>query len=106
MAEKQQRETILVNGYVYPSVDPGTLRAWLPDLTFVSTFSYGFTPDGQLIDLMDESIISTAQSAGVQSLMVLAPLDSQGVDVYKRQHRAMWSTDRQKRQEAIRPLRP
>lgn len=79
MAEKQQRETILVNGYVYPSVDPETLRAWLPDLTFVSTFSYGFTPDGQLIDLMDESIISTAQSAGVQSLMVLAPLDSQGV---------------------------
>ncbi|MCU7377561.1 glycosyl hydrolase family 18 protein [Clostridiales Family XIII bacterium ASD5510] len=78
MVEKQQRETILVNGYAYPSIGPETLQAWLPDLTFVSTFSYGFTADGQLIDLMDENIIRAAQPAGVQSLMVLTPLDSQG----------------------------
>ncbi|MCQ4637256.1 glycosyl hydrolase family 18 protein [Anaerovorax odorimutans] len=78
MAEKQQKETILVNGYAYPSIAPETLNAWLPDLTFVSTFSYGFTPEGQLIDLMDENIAGPAQAAGVQALMVLTPLDSQG----------------------------
>lgn len=79
MAEILQRETILVNGYAYPSIAPETLEAWLPDLTFVSTFSYGFTEDGQLIDLQDENITGPAQEAGVESLMVLTPLDSQGM---------------------------
>lgn len=79
MAEKLQQETILVNGYAYPSISPETLEAWLPDLTFVSTFSYGFTEDGQLIDLQDETITEPARAAGVEALMVLTPLDSQGV---------------------------
>lgn len=78
MITKQQNRTILVNGYAYPSIAPDVLTAWLPDLTFVSTFSYGFTEDGQLIDLDDLHVIETARSAGVQSLMVLTPLDSQG----------------------------
>lgn len=78
MAEIMQRRTILVNGYAYPSISPETLSAWLPDLTFVSTFSYGFTPEGQLVDLEDENIVEPAAAAEVQSLMVLTPLDSQG----------------------------
>lgn len=78
MAEALQRETILVNGYAYPSIAPEVLEAWLPDLTFVSSFSYGFTEEGQLIDLQDETIREPAAAAGVQSLMVLTPLDRQG----------------------------
>lgn len=78
-AEKLQNEVILVNGYAYPSISPETLNAWLPDLTFVSPFSYGFTKEGQLIDLQDETILQPAAAAGVKSLMVLTPLDSQGV---------------------------
>ena len=77
--QTQQKETILVNGYAYPSIAPETLNAWLPDLTFVSTFSYGFTKDGALIDLEDETITEPARTAGVEALMVLTPLDSQGV---------------------------
>ena len=78
-AEKLQNEVILVNGYAYPSIAPETLSSWLPDLTFVSPFSYGFTKEGQLIDLQDETILQPAAAAGVEALMVLTPLDSQGV---------------------------
>ena len=83
MAEKKQQETILVNGYAYPTISLETLDAWLVDLTFVSAFSYGFTADGQLIILDDENITEPAKAAGVEPLMVLTPLDRQ--DVYTRQ---------------------
>ena len=78
MAEKKQQETILVNGYAYPTISRETLDAWLVDLTFVSAFSYGFTADGQLIILDDENITEPAKAAGVEPLMVLTPLDRQG----------------------------
>lgn len=78
MAEKTQREVILVNGYAYPSISWETLNAWLVDLTFVSAFSYGFTESGELIDLEDENITGPAKAAGVQPLMVITPLDRQG----------------------------
>lgn len=34
---------IIVSGYAYPSINPAVLEAWLPDLTFLNTFSYGIT---------------------------------------------------------------
>lgn len=79
MVETLQKETVLINGYAYPSIAPETLEAWLPNLTFLSAFSYGFTEDGQLIDLQDENLITPARAAGVQPLLVLTPLDKQGV---------------------------
>ena len=36
-------EDLLVNGYAYPSISADTLGWWLPRLTWVSSFSYGFT---------------------------------------------------------------
>ncbi len=78
MAEKLQKETILVNGYAYPSISQETLGLWLPDLTFVSAFSYGFTAAGQLVDLQDDNIVGPARAAGVEPLMVLTSIDSKG----------------------------
>ncbi len=75
-----EKETIIVNGYAYPSIDPDSLASWLPSLTLLSNFSYGFTPEGDIIDLDDENLIRAAQEAGgVGNLMVLTPLDSEGV---------------------------
>ncbi len=71
-------ENLIVNGYAYPSISPETLGWWLPRLTWVSTFSYGFTEAGMLINLEDEAVISQAAEAGVGSLMVLTPLDEEG----------------------------
>ena len=68
----------IVNGYAYPSISPKTLRWWLPRLTWVSAFSYGFTPEGQLIDLADYNLTAPANDAGVRPMMVLTPMDSMG----------------------------
>lgn len=73
-----QYGTILVNGFAYPFIDQGILEQWMPDLTYVSSFSYGFTPDGDIIPLDDERVLATAKAHGVGALMVLAPLDAEG----------------------------
>lgn len=74
-----EKETIIVNGYAYPSINPGVLSGWLSSLTLVSNFSYGFTPDGNIIDLEDDNLMQSAQNAGVGNLMVLTPLNAEGV---------------------------
>jgi spore germination protein len=71
-------DDLLVNGYAYPSISPDTLAWWLPRLTWASAFSYGFTPEGNLINLEDENIVRSARDAGVGTLMVLTPLDETG----------------------------
>jgi len=73
-----QPEKLLVNGYAYPYISQDTLEWWLPRLTWVSAFSYGMTPEGSLINLQDERVISQAAEASVVSLMVLTPLDENG----------------------------
>jgi len=74
-----EKETIIVNGYAYPSIDPAVLCGWLPSLTLLSNFSYGFTPSGDIIELDDANLIQAAVSGGVGNLMVLTPLNSEGV---------------------------
>ncbi len=73
-----QYGSIIVNGYAYPFINQGVLEQWMPDLTYVSSFSYGFTPQGDLIPNNDERVLETARANGVQSLMVLTPLNEQG----------------------------
>ena len=74
-----EERNLLVNGYAYPSISPQTLGWWLPRLTWVSAFSSGFRTDGSLIPLSDEAIIAQAAAGGVGTLMVLTPLDENGV---------------------------
>ena len=69
----------IVNGYAYPTISPRTLDWWLPYLTWVSCFSYGFTESGELINLEDTNIVEPAKAQGVLSLMVLTPLDEEGM---------------------------
>lgn len=70
---------ITVNGYAYPFISQNILKEWLPSLTYTSSFSYGFTSDGQLVDLDDTALLSTVYDFGVQALLVLTPFDSTGV---------------------------
>ncbi len=69
----------IVNGYAYPSIAPGTLQWWLPRLTWLSSFSYGFTESGELVNLEDYNLIEPAREAEVKTLMVLTPMDSTGM---------------------------
>lgn len=68
---------IIVNGYVYPFVDPAVLAATVPNLTLLSIFTYGITPQGDLIPLNDEAVIATARNSGVLPLMVVAAMDAE-----------------------------
>ncbi len=76
MQEKQG--TLAVNGYVYPFVDREVLRQMLPYLTYLTMFTYGFTPEGTLIDLDDEELIRLARAGGVSPLMHLSTLTPEG----------------------------
>ena len=70
--------TILVNGYAYPFINQGVLEQWMPDLTYISSFNYGFLPDGTLLPIDDQRVLDTARAHGVSPLMVIAPLSVEG----------------------------
>lgn len=76
---QQEKQGVLsVNGYVYPFVDREVLRQALPYLTYLTLFTYGFTPEGELIDLEDEDLIRLAGRYGVSPLMHLSTLTPEG----------------------------
>ncbi|MFQ9510503.1 MAG: LysM peptidoglycan-binding domain-containing protein, partial [Lachnospiraceae bacterium] len=69
---------IRINGYAYPYIDTNILRETLLYLTDLSIFSYGFTTAGELIPPSDNMLIETAQSFGVNPILVLTPLTEDG----------------------------
>ena len=70
--------TIVVNGYVFPSINRNTLANTLPNLTYVSIFSYQVRPDGSLIPINDTAIIETAREQKVAPLMVITNIKEGG----------------------------
>lgn len=75
-----------VNGYIYPFVERETLIRTLPYLTYITLFTYGFTPDGQLVDrgitdfgLDEDEIILLSREYGVAPIMHLSTLTEAGV---------------------------
>nr|WP_312578538.1 glycosyl hydrolase family 18 protein [Sedimentibacter sp.] len=73
-----QQRPIIVNGYAYPFINQSVFQQWTKDLTYVSSFSYGFDENGYLIPLSDENLILEAYRNGVAPIMVLTPLDAEG----------------------------
>ena len=71
-------EEYLVNGYAYPYIDETLLNQTVPFLSFLSVFSYGFRPDGELIPPDDMNLILAARAFGAAPILVLTPLDENG----------------------------
>lgn len=69
---------IVINAYAYPYISRTVLRKTLPFLTYLSLFTYGFTPQGDLIPIDDTELIQLARDYNVAPLMVLAPMDDTG----------------------------
>lgn len=69
---------ISINGYAYPFIDRTVLRKTLPFLTYLSLFTYGFTPEGDLVPIDDAELIQIARDYGVAPIMMLAPMDAKG----------------------------
>ena len=72
---QEKQGTITVNGYAYPNIDGRLLRRTLPYLSQLTPFTYGFTPQGTLIPLQDQSLVDSALRAGVQPLLHLSTLE-------------------------------
>lgn len=76
-ADEEIIDTIVINGYAYPFIDEDVLRKTLPFLTYLSIFTYGFTPEGELVPVDDEKLIAAAQEFGVAPIMMIAPMNAQ-----------------------------
>lgn len=64
--------TASVNGFAYPNISREVLLKTLPYLTYLTPFTYGFTPEGDLVTIEDNEIIQLARSHGVAPIMLLA----------------------------------
>ena len=60
----RRRMPLSVNGYAYPFIDPALSNP--PSLTspYLTPFTYGFTPDGTLVELDDEALLAAARQGG------------------------------------------
>lgn len=76
--DQEPGPAISVNGYAYPFISDTLLRSSLPSLTYVTPFTYGFTPTGELVPLNDDRIIDAAEFFGTAPLMHLSTLTAEG----------------------------
>ncbi len=76
---KGEGRGILVNGYAYPFIERPTLDAFLPYLTYLTVFTYGFTEEGALISPEGAGeLTEAARRAGAGSLLLLSTLGEDG----------------------------
>lgn len=76
--EGEKLGSAAINGYAYEYVDLDLLRREQPYLTYLSPFTYGFTPQGELIIPNDEPLLEIAFPFGVSPLLHLSTLTEQG----------------------------
>lgn len=67
----QEKPTIEVNGYAFPNISDSVLEKTLPNLTYISIFSYQVRADGSLVPIQDSNIIQAAQPHRVAPFMVI-----------------------------------
>ncbi len=76
--EDKPTKTMSINGYAYPNIDRDILRQTLPYLTYLTVFSYGFTPEGELIKINDSELTALAKRYGAGPIMLLSALTRNG----------------------------
>lgn len=79
--ERSVEREAVVNGYAYPFINEWVLQQTLPYLTELSIFSYGFTPEGDLIPPMidDTWMIEKAWKSQVLPILTLTPFGADGM---------------------------
>ncbi len=76
--DNQNKREVVINGYTYPGIRDEVLLNVLPNLSYITPFSYGFNPDGSLVELDDERIIDMAIQNNVAPLMLLTTMNADG----------------------------
>lgn len=72
--EEPKLGAALINGYAYPFINRTVHRKTLLFLTYQALFTYGFTPEGDLVPIDDEELIGVGYDEGVPPIMMLAPM--------------------------------
>ncbi|MBE5738754.1 MAG: LysM peptidoglycan-binding domain-containing protein [Clostridiales bacterium] len=72
------RKTIEVNGYAIANIDNNTLNKTLPNLTYLSIFSYQVNANGELSNLYESELINKAVTNFVAPIMVVTNISSEG----------------------------
>lgn len=62
---------IEVNGYAFPEISMEVLNKTLPNLTYLSIFSYNLLANGSLEQINDSPLIAACRSFGVSPVMVI-----------------------------------
>lgn len=70
--------SIAINGYAYPYINRSVLEQTLPYLTYLTLFTYGFTPTGELVTIEETELIELARNYGVAPLMLISTLTPEG----------------------------
>lgn len=76
-SEPLQRQ-IRINGYAYPYIRQAVLRRALPYLTTLTIFGYGFTEQGELIEINDQPLINQAYEFSVAPVMLISSITENG----------------------------
>nr|WP_312578427.1 glycosyl hydrolase family 18 protein [Sedimentibacter sp.] len=76
--DEPKKGPITVTGYAYPNIDKKVLLKTLPYLTYLNLFTYGITPEGELIDINDRELIQMARNYGVAPIMLISTLTEEG----------------------------
>ena len=74
----QKLGSIEVNGYALPGMNMEVLEKTLPNLTYLSIFSYQILPNGTLTGISDTPLIEAARRAKVAPMMVVTNLKTGG----------------------------
>lgn len=74
----QKLGSIEVNGYALPGMNMEVLEKTLPNLTYLSIFSYQILPNGTLTGINDTPLIEAARRAKVAPMMVVTNLKTGG----------------------------
>lgn len=69
---------IEVNGYAFPNINMENLRKTLPNLTYLSIFSYEVNADGSLDSIQDIPLIQAARSFRTAPIMVITNIGEEG----------------------------
>lgn len=69
---------LYVNGYAYTNISSELLQKTLPYLSEMTPFTYGFTPQGTLIQPDDQALIDAARLYDVRPLLHLSTLTEDG----------------------------
>lgn len=66
-----------IGGYAYPFISRTLLDTVLPFMNYLMPFTYGFTPEGELIELDDGALLSRAEAYGTYPVMHLSTLTAE-----------------------------